>query len=125
MGVIPYFLNGGASTTTSITGYGSDQILGARIIDAQGNLVEVTQGAEPDLLYALRGAGQFFGLVTELTVKIWPLHALGNDKGVIWVGRFIFPLNRVREVGEAIKDTVDGGSKPTAGLIMAICPPPI
>lgn len=117
-------MNGGASITTSLTGYGSDQILAARMVDAEGTLVEVTQEGEPDLLYAIRGAGQFFGLVTELTIKIWPLSAMGNNDGVIWTGRFIFPLDRAREVAEAMKQIVNDGSKATAGLVMAISPPP-
>ncbi|KAK7743250.1 hypothetical protein SLS53_004335 [Cytospora paraplurivora] len=124
IGAIPYFLNGGVSITTSLTGYGSDQILAARLIDAQGNLVEVTQEKEPDLLYAIRGAGQFFGLITELTIKIWPLSLLGNNQGVIWTGRFIFPLERAREVAKAMKGIMDDGSHATAGLVMTVCPPP-
>lgn len=124
MGAIPYFLNGGASITTSLTGYGSDQIMAARMIDAQGDLVEVTQEKEPDLLYAIRGAGQFFGVVTELMIKIWPLTELGNDNGLIWSGRFVFPIDRAPEVAQAMKGIVEDGSKAMAGLLMAMCPPP-
>jgi hypothetical protein len=78
IGSIPYFLGGGVAVATSITGYGSDQIISARMIDAKGNIVEVTEEKEPDLLFALRGAGQFFGLVTELVIKAHPFAALGN-----------------------------------------------
>ncbi|ROW15212.1 hypothetical protein VPNG_03071 [Cytospora leucostoma] len=124
VGAIPYLLNGGVSITTSLTGYGSDQILAARLIDAQGNLVEVTQEKEPDLLYAIRGAGQFFGLITELTIKVWPLSLLRNDQGVLWIGRFIFPLDRAKEIAEAMKGIMDDDSHATAGLVMTVCPPP-
>lgn len=110
--------------TTSLTGYGSDQILAARMITSKGELIEVTQDKEPDLLYALRGAGQFFGLVTELTIRIWPLTELGNDQGVIWSGRFVFPLERAREVAEAMQEIVNDDTRATAGLVMAISPPP-
>ncbi|KAI0396020.1 hypothetical protein F5Y17DRAFT_456345 [Xylariaceae sp. FL0594] len=103
VGAIPYFLGGGASITSSITGYGSDQILGARMIDATGKFINVTEEAEPDLLYAIRGAGQFFGLVTELTIKIRPLKELGNEEGVIWAGVFTFPLHRARDVALAVE----------------------
>ncbi|PSR83008.1 hypothetical protein BD289DRAFT_454010 [Coniella lustricola] len=124
VGAIPYFLNGGASITTSLTGFGSDQILAARMVDAQGNLVDVTSESEPQLLYGIRGAGQFFGLITELTIKIWPLQELGNGQGLVWSGRFIFPLDRAREVAEAMKVIMDNDKESTGGLIMAICPPP-
>ncbi|KAI1850462.1 hypothetical protein JX265_013424 [Neoarthrinium moseri] len=124
VGAIPYFLGGGASVTTSITGFGSDQILAARMIDAKGDLVQVTDEKEPDLLYAIRGAGQFFGLVTELTIKITPLSELGNDQGVIWVGAFVFPLERAREVAEAMKPLMDDSKHATSGLIMIMAPSP-
>jgi FAD binding domain len=124
VGAIPYFLNGGASITTSITGFGADQILAARLITASGELIEVNQTHNADLLWALRGAGQFFGLVTELTVKTHPLSALGNDRGVIWAGSFVFPLDRAGEVAAVMKDLMDNSHYATAGLLMIMAPPP-
>lgn len=94
------------------------------MITAQGDLVEITEEKEPGLLYAIRGAGQFFGLITELTVKIWPLAELGNNQGVIWSGRFVFPIDRALEVAQAMKVIAEDSNKATAGLLMAIRPPP-
>ncbi|KAF7871496.1 hypothetical protein EAF04_003603 [Stromatinia cepivora] len=124
VGAIPYFLGGGASITSSITGFGSDQILSARIITAKGELLDVNGETHPGLLYAIRGAGQFFGLITQLTIKLHPLQALGNDKGVIWAGSFVFPLARAREVASVMKDLIDDGRYATAGLMMIMAPPP-
>ncbi|CAI6338931.1 unnamed protein product [Periconia digitata] len=126
IGAIPYFLNGGASVVTSCVGYGSDQILSARMIDARGNLIEVTDSEKDmaDLLWALRGAGQFFGLITELTVKAYPFSALGNDQGVIWTGVFILPLERAGEVAEAMNIVANDSTHPTSGLMMIMAPPP-
>lgn len=94
------------------------------MISAQGDLVEVTQEREPGLLYAIRGAGQFFGLVTEITIRIWPLATLGNDRGMIWSGRFVFPLDKAQRVAEAMQEIVNDDQRATAGLVMTICPPP-
>jgi hypothetical protein len=94
------------------------------MIDANGTLVEVTETKEPDLLYALRGAGQFFGLVTELTVKTYPFAELGNDKGLIWTGIFMFPVHRADEVCSAMQVLMDDNSQPTGGLLMLMAPPP-
>ncbi|PHH76379.1 hypothetical protein CDD80_1561 [Ophiocordyceps camponoti-rufipedis] len=123
VGAIPYFLNGGASITNSLTGYGSDQILSARMVDARGRMVEVSREKTPGLFYAIRGAGQFFGLITELTVRIWPLSELGKQ-GTLWSGRFVYPLDRAREVAQAMELVVNDSKWATAGLVMAICPPP-
>ncbi|TGO13322.1 hypothetical protein BPAE_0750g00030 [Botrytis paeoniae] len=50
VGAIPYFLGGGCSITSSITGFGSDQIISARVITADGELINVTDDTNPDLL---------------------------------------------------------------------------
>ena len=124
MGAIPYFLGGGASITSSITGFGSDQILSARIITARGDILNVTEKTYPDLLWAIRGAGQFFGLVTQLVIRAYPLSALGNDMGVIWAGSFVFPLDRAKDICSVMKLLMDDSRHGTAGLIMMMAPPP-
>ena len=105
-------------------GYGSDQIISARIIDAKGELVTVSEDEQANLLYALRGAGQFFGLVTELVIKAYPLKTLGNNEGLMWKGSFIFPISRAEEVAATMEELMDDATKPTAGLLMAMAPPP-
>ena len=124
IGAIPYFLGGGIPITVSDTGFGSDQILSARMITAKGDLIDVTKDTCPDLLYALRGAGQFFGLVTQLVIKMHSLSVLGNDRGVIWAGSFVFPLDRAEEVCQAIKYVIDDSRYGTSGLMMVMAPPP-
>lgn len=124
VGAIPFFLGGGVGLINSITGFGSDQILSARMISAKGELIDVTEAKYPDLLFAIRGAGQFFGIVTQLTIKTHPLSVLGNDRGVIWAGMFIFPLGRVAQVCEAMKKVIDNESYATSGLMMIMAPPP-
>ena len=94
------------------------------MIDAKGTIVDVTKEKEPDLLWAIRGTGQFFGLVTELVIKAHPLNDLGNDQEVLWVARFVFPLERAKEAGLAMKTIMDDGSKATAGMLMIMAPPP-
>ena len=124
VGAIGYFLGGGSAITNATTGYGAEQILSARMVDARGELVDVNQDDHPDLLWALRGAGQFFGVVTQLVIQTLPLSVLGNDKGVIWAGMFVFPLDRAREVAEAMDVLMNDPTYPTSGLIMTMAPPP-
>ena len=94
------------------------------MITANGELLEVNEQSHPDLLWAIRGAGQFFGLITELVVKAYPLTELGNDRGVIWTGTFVFPQARAKEVALVMKSLMDDSSRATAGLIMTLAPPP-
>jgi FAD/FMN-containing dehydrogenase len=71
VGVVPYKINGGISTYTPFVGYGCGNIVSAKLVNAKGELVEFSETQNPDLLWAIRGAGQFFGLVTELVIKTY------------------------------------------------------
>lgn len=51
-------------------GLGIDQIVGAQYVNAAGELVEE---ATEEALVGLRGGGGSFGIITELTIKVYPL----------------------------------------------------
>ena len=124
VGVTGFVLGGGSSITNSITGYGSDQIISARLVTAKAELLDVTEDKQPDLLWALRGAGHFFGVITQLIIKAYPLSLLGTKDGTLWAGSFVFPLERAREVGEIMGPLMDDSRYATSGLIMTMAPPP-
>ena len=94
------------------------------MITADGTLLKVNEQSHPALLWALRGAGQFFGLITELVVKAYPFKALGNNRGLLWTGSFVFPQARAKEVAEVMKPLIADSSHATAGLMMILAPPP-
>lgn len=52
---------------------------------ADGNIVEASQDSYPDLYRALRGGGANFGIVTDLTLNIYPYEGVwGGGKGWKW-----------------------------------------
>jgi len=53
---------------TKWAGLGADQILGATIIDATGQIVE----ANEKILKLLRGGGCSYGVVVELKIRVFP-----------------------------------------------------
>ena len=63
VGVIPYYLNGGTSVYTPLIGYACENILSAKVIAANGEVVECSEGQNSELFWGIRGAGQFFGIV--------------------------------------------------------------
>jgi hypothetical protein len=67
------------------------------MVTAAGSVITIDDST-PDLLWALKGAGQFFGLVTELTLRTYPLSILGMDDGSVYTGTFIFDIPQVGEV---------------------------
>jgi len=48
---------------------GVDQIIGAKIVDARGEIVK----ADEELLKAIKGGGGAFGVVVEVTVRVYKL----------------------------------------------------
>ncbi|RAH40148.1 FAD-binding oxidoreductase [Aspergillus brunneoviolaceus CBS 621.78] len=71
VGYAGWAMYGGYGPYSSKFGLGVDQILAAKVINAQGELVD----ADTELLKALRGAGGAFGVVAELTI---PVHRLAQ-----------------------------------------------
>lgn len=122
MGVTGFTLGGGLSITNSITGFGSDNIISARLISPSSELYLIREDTQPDTVWGLRGAGHFFGVVTELTLKVYPLSDLGNPEGTIWQGAIAFPLDRAKEVAEVMKDLINDDRYNTSGMMMITAP---
>lgn len=60
---------GGYSLFSGHYGMGVDQIVGAKVVTWDGQVVE----ADADMLFGIRGAVGNFGVVVELTIKVYPL----------------------------------------------------
>lgn len=58
----------------------------------------VSSTSNPELLYAIKGAGTYFGLITSLTLRASPFSALNSSDGTIWKAAAPFPTSRIGEV---------------------------
>ncbi|MEV4688898.1 FAD-binding oxidoreductase [Microbacterium sp. LWH3-1.2] len=65
VGVGGLTLGGGIGWMVRAWGLAADQLAGAQLITARGDVVEVTDASHPELLWALRGGGGNFGVVTR------------------------------------------------------------
>ncbi|KAF4620236.1 hypothetical protein G7Y89_g14584 [Cudoniella acicularis] len=124
VGVIPYCIGGGINILAAIIGFACDQILSAKIVTADGEIIETSQESEPELFWAIKGAGQFFGVVLELTLKTFPLSILGPSDGCHWVGNFVYSLDHAENVCNVLESLMVTSEHNTAGLIMVMAPPP-
>lgn len=92
------------------------------MITATGALVIADVETNPDLLWAIKGAGQFFGVITELTIQTYPLSSLGSN-GDLWTGKYIFPIERAEEVCCVMENIIFDKDKPTVGHMTVTAPP--
>ncbi|KAJ7721598.1 hypothetical protein B0H16DRAFT_1677853 [Mycena metata] len=124
IGVVPQALGGGISALSGLCGYTSDSIVSARVVTSSGSMITVSSSSHPDLFWALRGAGQFFGIVTELIMQAYPLSVLGTPDGTVWTGSIVFPAQRAEAVLQALAPMIADESAPGTGLFLIAAPPP-
>jgi FAD/FMN-containing dehydrogenase len=84
VGVVGYTFGGGVGWLARPYGYGADNLLGARLVTADGDLVRAAADDHPDLYWAIRGGGGNFGIATELEIRLAPVSRV--IAGVAYVG---------------------------------------
>ena len=89
---------------------------------ADGDVVLASESTNPDLLWAIRGAGQFFGIVTELVLRTYTPSLMGPD-GVRQIGTVFFPPERAFEVCQTLKKVVSARDHASSGHFMAMMDP--
>jgi FAD/FMN-containing dehydrogenase len=73
VGVGGLTLGGGIGWMVRAWGLAADQLVGAQLVTARGDVVEVSASSHPDLFWALRGGGGNFGVVTRFDFEAHPL----------------------------------------------------
>ncbi|EOA88281.1 uncharacterized protein SETTUDRAFT_149812 [Exserohilum turcica Et28A] len=71
VGYISPILGGGHGWNQGRYGLASDQLISARMVLANGTAITVNQDTNPELFWAIRGAGHNFGIVTQAEIKIY------------------------------------------------------
>ena len=122
VGVIPYAIGGGISSYTPLIGYACENILSARIVVANGDVIVASDVENKDLLWAIRGAGQFFGIVTELVIRTYDSSLMGPN-GIRQLGMIFYPPERAAEVCHALKNVVSINDHAHAGHLMVMKDP--
>ena len=73
VGVVGWHIGGGFGSFSKNFGTGPANMLEAKVVTAQGEIVVASEFQNADLFYALRGGGFGFGVVVSLTVRTHPL----------------------------------------------------
>ncbi|MDR7302938.1 FAD-binding oxidoreductase [Haloactinomyces albus] len=99
VGMAGLSLAGGYGPLTGTAGLAVDNLLGAEVVLADGSLVSTDD--DPELLWALRGGGGNFGVVTSMRVRLYP------DRGLVG-GTIVFPWNEAQTVLARYAELIDG-----------------
>jgi len=86
-------LGGGTGWLTRKFGLSVDNVIGYKLVTADGSLVRANEKENEDLFWALRGGGGNFGVVTEFEVKLHPLRSVLIGRA-IWSDDDILPVMR-------------------------------
>ncbi|MFJ3906174.1 FAD-dependent oxidoreductase [Streptomyces sp. NPDC090025] len=73
VGVVGYLLGGGVSFYGRHTGLAANSVRAVELVTADGTLVRADASNEPELLWALRGGGGGFGVVTAVEIALFPV----------------------------------------------------
>ena len=91
-GVAGLTMPGGIGFLLGAAGFACDGLVGAEVVTADGSIVQVDETSDPELLWALRGGGGNFGVVTRLRHGLIPL-------GSVYGGR-------IRLAGDGVADAL-------------------
>jgi len=91
-GIAGLTLSGGLGWLRRKWGLSVDNLVGATLVTAGGDVLEVSEEADPDLMWGLRGGGGNFGVVTEL---VFDAHPLGPEVAFAFA---MYPLESARHV---------------------------
>ena len=94
-------LGGGYGWRCRKFGLTCDHIIAAEVVLADGSVVEVSDSQHPDLLWALRGGGGNFGVVTRFTLRLDPA-------GPMLVRSVVHPVDRAVEAMRACRAFTPG-----------------
>jgi FAD/FMN-containing dehydrogenase len=100
-GVAGLTLGGGFGWLTRLAGLSSDNLVGAKVVTADGRVLHASEVDNPDLFWALRGGGGNFGVVTEFE---FALHPVGPE---VQLGLFMFSPEQGEELFRFAREFVE------------------
>jgi len=119
-GVGGFCLGGGYGWLSPKFGLTCDNLVSADLLTASGQLIHVSDDTNPELMWALRGAGANFGVVTSFEFRVHPIPPL------LMAGMLVVPNDdRAADVARGYRDYVEREAPEDliTGLATILAPP--
>jgi hypothetical protein len=91
VGVAGYSLGGGESSLTPKFGYGCDSIVSLDVVTADSKVLRASTEENPELFWAMRGAGANFGIATSLEFHLHPIETVLS-------GSLRYPIRQAKRI---------------------------
>jgi FAD/FMN-containing dehydrogenase len=117
-GVAGLTLGGGIGWLTRPAGLACDNLLGAQVVTATGEIVEASHGVNDDLFWALRGGGGNFGVVTRFHFRLHPV-------ATVQAGMMLWPHSAAGEVTDAYAQWAASASDEFTTMLAFVTAPDI
>ena len=101
-GIAGLSLHGGLGFLTRHHGLTCDNLLSADVVTADGRVLRVDRHNHPDLLWALRGGGGNFGVVTSFQFR---LHLVGPE---VWMALVMYPVAQAPSILKFYREFMAG-----------------
>lgn len=113
-GVLGVAFGAGLGRLQGKYGYLHDNMVSARLVMADGSLVTVSKEENPDLFYAVRGAGHNFGIAVEATFRA---HKEANN-GEHYSWDLEYELTQCEDVFTCLNTIMDDGMPPDLAVFV-------
>jgi len=117
-GVSGLTLGGGIGYLARGFGLACDNMISAELVTADGRTLTASGDENPELLWALRGGGGNFGIVTSFQFRLHPV-------GEIYGGPIVYPIDRTADVLTFFDQFIAGAPREMGGFSAVALAPPL
>jgi FAD/FMN-containing dehydrogenase len=117
-GIAGLTLGSGSGWIERKFGFTCDSLVEADVVTADGRFVRANEAENADLLWALKGGGGNFGVVTQFTYRLHPVGPM------IFGGMLVFPPFAARDVARTYRDFMATAPDEVGGALAFLTAPP-